>query len=90
MAAGVPVVATAVGGIPEIVEDGETGTLLAPPPEAGAFAAALEALLADPERRAWMGGHGRARWEERFSAERWAQRLRAVYEQALAEAGGRR
>ena len=90
MAAGVPVVATAVGGIPEIVEDGETGTLLAPPPEPGAFAAALEALLADPERRARMGARGRERWEERFSAERWAQRLRAVYEQALAEAGGRR
>jgi glycosyltransferase involved in cell wall biosynthesis len=84
MAAGVPVVATAVGGIPEIVDDGETGILLAPPPAPEAFARALETLLGDPERRARMGERGRARWEERFSAERWAQRLRAVYEEALA------
>ena len=47
MAAGLPVIATAVGGLPEVVEDGVTG-LLIPPRDAEALAGALERLLADP------------------------------------------
>lgn len=83
-AAGVPVVSTVVGGVPEIVVDGTTGVLVAPPVATEPVAAALEALLADPARRAAMGAAARARFEERFTAEQWALRLRALYEEALA------
>jgi glycosyltransferase involved in cell wall biosynthesis len=57
MAAGLPVVATAVGGVPELVIDGETG-LLVPAGDERAFAAALAALAADPERRREFGEAG--------------------------------
>ena len=69
MAAGLPVVATAVSGNPEAVEDGTTG-LLVPPESAAALADALIALLADPERRRAMGEAGRARVAARFSIDR--------------------
>ncbi|HXT22244.1 MAG TPA: glycosyltransferase family 4 protein [Thermoanaerobaculia bacterium] len=69
MAAGLPVVATAVSGNPEAVEDGVTG-LLVPPESASALAEALIALLADPERRRRMGEAGRARVAERFGIDR--------------------
>jgi len=52
-AAGLPLVSTAVGGIPEIVEDGQTG-LLVPPDDAGALAAALTKLV---EQAAWLTGN---------------------------------
>jgi glycosyltransferase involved in cell wall biosynthesis len=77
-AARVPVVATAVGGIPEIVEDGETGFLVPAPPTAETVAARLEPLLADAALRARVGLAARERFEERFTAERWAARLRTV------------
>jgi glycosyltransferase involved in cell wall biosynthesis len=57
MAAGLPVVATAVGGVPELVADGETG-LLTPAGDNRAFADALAALAADPERRREFGEAG--------------------------------
>jgi glycosyltransferase involved in cell wall biosynthesis len=66
MAAGLPVVATAVGGIPELVADGETG-LLVPPGDADALAEALRRLVADPELRRRLGDAARTRVEERFS-----------------------
>ena len=81
MAAGVPVVATRVGGIPEIVDDGETGFLFEPPARAPAVAAALAPLLADQGLRRATGARARERFAERFTAERWAERLRAVYEE---------
>ncbi len=59
MGCGVPVVASRVGGIPELVADGETGLLVARD-DAGALAAAVGALLADAERRARMGRAARA------------------------------
>ncbi|HEV3002596.1 MAG TPA: glycosyltransferase family 4 protein [Solirubrobacteraceae bacterium] len=83
-AASLPVVSTRVGGVPEIVADGTTGVLVAPPPSAGAVAAALARLLEDPALRARMGAAGRRTFEERFTAEAWAHRLRALYEEALA------
>jgi glycosyltransferase involved in cell wall biosynthesis len=65
MAAGVAVVAGAVGGVPEAVVDGETG-LLVPPRDIAALAGALDALAGDPARVAAMGEAGRRRAEERF------------------------
>ena len=60
MAAGLPVVATAVGGIPELVEHGATG-LLVPPGDTAALAESLAALVRDPGRRAEFAGRARER-----------------------------
>jgi glycosyltransferase involved in cell wall biosynthesis len=83
MAAGVPQVATAVGGIPEIVEDGRTGLLMPAPPEPAELAERVVRLLRDPELRAGLAAAGRERFAERFGADAWAQRLRALYLEVL-------
>jgi glycosyltransferase involved in cell wall biosynthesis len=83
LASRTPVVATAVGGIPEIVTDGETGFLLEPPPTADSVAGALRRLLEQPDLRRRMGERGREVFEARFTAERWIERLLPVYEAAL-------
>jgi glycosyltransferase involved in cell wall biosynthesis len=78
MAARLPVVATAVGGIPELVGAGETG-LLAPARDAEAFAAALETLVASPALRRQYGDAGRNRLDREFSASAMVQRTAAIY-----------
>jgi glycosyltransferase involved in cell wall biosynthesis len=80
MAAGRPVIATNVGGIPEVVVDGETGVLV-PPEDPAALAAAIHSLLADPVLAARMGQAGRRRARELFSAERMAEKTAALYEE---------
>ncbi|BDG09428.1 glycosyltransferase family 4 protein [Anaeromyxobacter paludicola] len=86
MACGLPCVGTRLEAVPEIVQDGLTG-LLVPPADPAALAAALEALLADPERARGMGQRGRERVAELYRWEHVAARLEAV----LAGAGpGRR
>lgn len=85
-AAGRPVIATAVGGIPEIVEDGVTGLLVPAPPAADAIATQLERLLADAALRSRLGAAARERHERRFTAVHWAEHLRRVYDDVLAEA----
>jgi glycosyltransferase involved in cell wall biosynthesis len=65
MASRLPIVATRIYGVPEIVADGETG-LLVPPAEVEPLAEALGRLLGDPELRRRMGEAGRRRYDERF------------------------
>jgi glycosyltransferase involved in cell wall biosynthesis len=79
MACSVPVVATNVGGIAELVVDGVTGSLVGAPPVAADLAAALAALLADRALRRRMGTAGRDRVEAEFSIDRWARRMRELY-----------
>lgn len=81
MAAGVPVVATRVGGVPEIVTPA-TGVLV--PLSAAALADALVGLTDDGERRARMAAAARARFLAEYDAAGWARRLRAVYDDVLA------
>jgi glycosyltransferase involved in cell wall biosynthesis len=83
MAASVPIVATAVGGIPEIVEDGATAVLLEPPPDARRLAAAVARLLDDRGARTTLAEAGRARFLAGFDAASWAGRTRAVYDSVL-------
>ena len=79
MACETAVVRPRVGGIPEVVADGETGVLV-PPGDAGALAAAIDALLAEPERAAELGVAGRRRVLERFGWRSVAERTAALYE----------
>jgi len=82
MACGTPVVASRVGGIPEVVVDGETG-LLVEPGDPAALAAALRRVLDDPARAARMGEAGRRRVEAHFSWDRIAERTMEIYRQAI-------
>jgi glycosyltransferase involved in cell wall biosynthesis len=82
MEAGKAVVATRVGGLPELVVEGETG-LLVPPRDPTALAAAMAELLNDPDRRARMGEAGRRRRRDRFSIEATAAQIGALYEELL-------
>ncbi|PVZ07995.1 glycosyltransferase involved in cell wall biosynthesis [Actinomycetospora cinnamomea] len=85
MAASRPVVCTAVGGIPEIVVDGETGTLV-PPGEPRALADAFLDLLRDPTRGAQLGKAGRSRVEQEFTLDRSVR----TAEDVIAATAGRR
>jgi glycosyltransferase involved in cell wall biosynthesis len=78
MASGLPVVATAVGGIPELVVPGVTGRLV-PPGDVPALAAAMEGLLADRDARRRMGAAGRKVAETRFARQRMVSDLEEIY-----------
>ena len=78
MACSKAVVASAVGGIPEVVEREATG-LLVPPRDASALGAAIVRLLRDPALAARFAAAGRARVEQRFTAERMVQETLDVY-----------
>lgn len=82
MRAGRAAVATAAGGCAEAIRDGETG-LVAPVGDVAALAGAINALLADPARRAGMGHAARTRWENRFTAARMVAETEALYRRAL-------
>lgn len=84
MACETPVVASAVGGILEVVEDGKTG-LLVQPGRPDDLAAALRRVLDDPAHGRAMGQAGRRRVEERFSWASVAERTERVYADAIAE-----
>jgi glycosyltransferase involved in cell wall biosynthesis len=82
MAAGLPVVATEVGGTPDVVVNGATG-LLVPPRDPTALAEAIVSLLNDADLRHRMGQTGRERVVQYFSAEQMVERTQALYEKLL-------
>jgi glycosyltransferase involved in cell wall biosynthesis len=82
MLAGLPVVATRVSAVPEVVAEGETG-LLVDPGDHTSLAAALGGLLADDARATALGEAGQRRARDEFSVGRMAERTLAVYDDAL-------
>lgn len=85
MATGKPVVCTAVGGVPELVEDGECG-LLVPPGEAEALAGAMNRLLKSPALRASLGASAAARAVERFDVRAMTTAYEDLYRRTIAKA----
>jgi glycosyltransferase involved in cell wall biosynthesis len=79
MASGLPVVASAVGDIPRIVDDDTTG-LVVPARDVDALAAALRTLVEDADRRRSMGAAGRRRVEERWSADAMFRTIGDLYD----------
>lgn len=82
MAAGKPVVATAVGGVPEVVQDGVTG-ILVPPKDPHAIAKSILDMLQDDEMRLKMGIAGQKRAGELFSLKQNISQIQAIYESLL-------
>jgi glycosyltransferase involved in cell wall biosynthesis len=85
-ACGVPVVGTAHGGLPELIDPGVDGDLV-PPGDVGALAGALQRFTADPEASFRKGEAARRKVEERFSPRAHLERLDEVYREASALAG---
>jgi glycosyltransferase involved in cell wall biosynthesis len=84
MEAALPVVATRVGGLSHLIQDGVHG-LLVPRRDPAALAAAIDELLGDPARRAAMGRAGRERRRSEFSLEVMVGRVEALYERLYAD-----
>jgi glycosyltransferase involved in cell wall biosynthesis len=84
-ACGRPVVATAVGGVPEVVRDGANG-ILVPPRRPDLLAEAILRCLRNPEESRRMGLRGREIVTEEFNVEKQNRRLEAIYDEVLAEA----
>jgi glycosyltransferase involved in cell wall biosynthesis len=82
LAAGRPVVATDVGGVAFVVEDGRSGYVV-PPGDASALAERTDRLLANPDERAAMGRRGREYVRARFGSERLVDDIRALYDEML-------
>lgn len=85
MAAGLPVIATGVGGIPDAIDDGRDGILIEPH-DSAAIAAALSALLSDSSRRRQLGAAARTRAEEAFSAPVIVPQVEALWAAAVPHA----
>jgi glycosyltransferase involved in cell wall biosynthesis len=86
LAAGCPVVATNVGGTPDVVEDGAGGTLVRPG-DVDAIAAALERLAGEPELRRRLAAHNRERVVARYRVGRLVDDVDALYRELLSERG---
>ncbi|HEY0937058.1 MAG TPA: glycosyltransferase [Trebonia sp.] len=86
MACGIPVVASAVGGLVDSVADRQTGWLV-PARDPGALASALDQLLANPAQRAALGAAGVERARQRYSWRRVAEQTETVYLRLTADAG---
>lgn len=87
-ARGVPLIASAIGPIAEVVADGETG-LHFRPGDAGDLVAKVEWLLARPELRARMRANARREFETKYTAEANLPRLLEIYDQAIRHARGK-
>jgi starch synthase len=85
MEAARPVVATRVGGIPDLIDDGEQG-LVVERQDPPAFAAGVAQLLRDPEGARLMGERGRERRRTEFDIDVMVRRLEALYEELRAKA----
>lgn len=85
MDAGLPVVASRVGGLPEVVHDGTTG-LLVPEGDPVALASAIERVLSSEDRGAALGASGRRRVETEYRASLMVRRIESIYEVALEHA----
>lgn len=83
MRAGLPVVASAVGGVPELVEDGVTGYLVPRQASPQQIAAVLQKLVDDPQLAQRMGAAGRQRYLERFTEDAMMTKIDVVYAAAL-------
>lgn len=86
MAAGLPVIATKVGGVPALIDHDRTG-LLVPPADSAALADALRLLLRRPEEAERLGRAAQAAITERFSADSMVQALERLYQETLVEVG---
>jgi glycosyltransferase involved in cell wall biosynthesis len=86
MEAGKPVVATRVGGLPDLIDEGVNGFLV-DPQDPAALATALTTLLRDPARARQMGEAGRLRRREEFSIEATARRCGELYEELMVARG---
>ena len=82
MAAGLPVIVSAVGGLPEIVED-EVNGLLIPPKDVEALARGLARLLESPDLARRLGQKAREHIEARYSLERMGQVANAAYDELV-------
>lgn len=89
MAQGLPAVATAVGGVAEIMIDGETGVIV-PPEDPEALARAIASLLSDDERASRLGQAAKARIQERFSVAAHVDGALAAYHDAMRHREGAR
>lgn len=83
LAAGLPVVATAVGGLPEVVRNGESGILI-PPGQPETLASAVLGLVADEAQRSNLGARARRFIEEEYSLDAAARRVTGLYKEMLA------
>ncbi|MGD0222643.1 MAG: glycosyltransferase family 4 protein [Terriglobia bacterium] len=84
MASGLPVVASSVGGVPELIEDGKTGWLV-PPQDAEALADRLRLLLSNPDLRLSMGSAGHVRVRDHFGIAQMTARFAELYDELLNE-----
>ncbi|MGH7443780.1 MAG: glycosyltransferase, partial [Longimicrobiales bacterium] len=82
MASARPVIASSVGGVPEIIEDGKTGVLV-PTHDPGALAAAVKRLLRSPDQARDLGAAARSAVQEKFDVLRSVTQLEAVYTSVL-------
>ena len=83
LCAGIPLVGSRLGGIPEVVEDGVNGVLVEPR-DAGDLCRALETLLGSPALRKRMGDAGRAMYDRKFSLDRMMGQIQALYDEEIA------
>jgi len=88
MAAGVPVVATAVGGVPELIDDGISGCLV-PPRDVDALVSRIRSLLGDPSLCARIGAAGFARVRDHFNPAQMVESFVRLYDDLLDRAGPR-